>query len=259
MIARAVISSSTGPTTQWVPQTLNALLDIILPPNGSSSPQLFINAACYTVHRIWTLHEKETTHHLDSILRNPLEAWTEQVETQDPRPELQRAIQYISALSIHTPFSPDFLDYLIGQNLSLLLSLRQDLTELDAPIEISTSSAQPPGENSIAASSETIHQILLSWTRDVGLEDGVRRVIEAKQSDRAEVQYLTKIIAEAERPELANAVDQASLGTSKRGEGHTENGGSSVSPESLPALMRGEFGVVEMIGIRLMSRPAWCR
>ena len=210
MIARAVISSQSGSTMPWVPQTLDALVNIIIPPSGTSSPPLFINAACYTIHRIWSLHTTEATQHLDGSLYEPLELSVDTRDEEhvqhDPHPGVQRAIHTISALSIHTPFSPEFLDYLIGQNLSTLLSLRHYLIDLDAPIEISTPTAKSPEGDGTSDLPEIIHQILLSWMRDVELEEGIKRISEAIEKDKLDVQMLKEIIAGAERPDLRSGL-----------------------------------------------------
>jgi hypothetical protein len=200
------------PTSEWVPETLDNLLRIIAPEPGRTSPLLYVNAACYTIFRIWSLHTEDATDHLDKRLQQPLpgyraylkEEWT----TSDPPSEMQRAINCISALVIHTPFSPEFLDYLIGQNLSVLIWLRQYLLDPDACTEISSASKGSPGNDAGLALSERIHQILLSYTRDVGLEDGVRRNFDAGDEDDGDEYELDMIVAEAERSDIAKALAQ---------------------------------------------------
>jgi hypothetical protein len=121
---------------------------------------------------------------------------------------MQRAINCISALAIHTPFSPEFLDYLIGQNLSILIWLRQYLFDPDACTEIASANKGSPRNDAGLALSETIHQILLSYTRDVGLEDGVRRIFDAGDENDGDEYELDMIVAEAERSDIANALAQ---------------------------------------------------
>lgn len=168
--------------------------------------------------------------------------------------EMQRAITCISALLTHTPFSPEFLDYLIGQNLSILIWLRQYLFDPDAPIEISTSTTSSPGSDAGSTSatrgspgqdakgfgstlSKTIHQILLSWARDVGLEDGVRRISQAAEVDGFK---LNMIIAEAERSDLANAIALESSGqVAERGKG--EKNEKDPQTEALTGMIQGEY------------------
>ena len=121
---------------------------------------------------------------------------------------MQRAINCISALAIHTPFSPEFLDYLIGQNLSILIWLRQYLFDPDACTEISPANKGSPGNDAGVALSERIHQILLNWVMDVGLEDGVRRIADAGDENDGDEYELDLIIAEAERSDIATALAQ---------------------------------------------------
>jgi hypothetical protein len=222
MVARAVTEnpapSDPSKSGEWVPRTLDRLFEIIHPPPGiPPSPPLFINAACYCVFRLYLIHYWPVTDHLDKIMRVPLRAYmrdrkTDSTEHYEPPPELVKATIVIKALSIHTPFNPDFIDYIVGEYLIPLVSLRQHLiansTHPDAPIEISTSTSDKPNQAKEDNSElpETIHQLVVTWARDVELDTGVRRVIEAVRSGYAEVQEMADTIMEAERPELPRAI-----------------------------------------------------
>lgn len=264
-VARAIIApSGTTPISQWVPKTLGELLEITASSPGtqqinliagavslgSTSPPLFINAACYTIFRIWSLHTEEATEYLDQHLQQPLPEYMdycksgskESTKSSNPPAEMQKAVNRISALSIHTPFSPEFLDYLIGRNLSILISLRQYLFDADAPAKISA--AGSPGNDAGSELSKTIHQILLSWARNVGLEDGVQRVTEASKADEVDGFELDMIIAEADRHDLVEAVASK---VSDKGVGEKNIKRNKREPYTAPhsaalaALMQGEL------------------
>jgi len=227
-IAKAIIAApGNSPTTTWVPQTLDDLLRVIAPEAGRTSPLLYINAACYTIFRIWSIHEKYATYHLDKRIQEPLLGYMDHLDkestTSDPPSEIQRAINYISALAIHTPFSPEFLDYLIGKNLSNLIWLRRHLFDPDACIEISSASSGSIGNDGGVALSERIHQILLSWTRDVGLEDGVDIIAKAAEMDEADGHELDMLVTEAERSDLAETLAKKSTNARSEEEDVDEN------------------------------------
>lgn len=224
MVARAVTEnpapSTPAKVSEWVPKTLDRLFEIIHPPPGiSPSPPLFINAACYCVFRLYLLHYWEVTGHLDKIMRLPLRAYMKDrkmnsTEHYEPPPELIKATTTIKALSTNTPFDASFIDYLVGEYLIALVSLRQhlvvDSTHPDVPIEISTSTSDKTNQAKADISDlpETIHQLVVTWARDVELETGVRRVIEAVRSGYADVQEMAEMVMEAERPELSRAIVQ---------------------------------------------------
>ena len=224
MVARAVTEnpapSTPAKVSEWVPKTLDRLFEIIHPrPGIPSSPPLFINAACYCVFRLYLLHYWEVTGHLDKIMRLPLRAYMKDrkmnsTEHYEPPPELVKATTTIKALSTNTPFNASFIDYLVGEYLIALVSLRQHLiansTHPDVPIEISTSTSDKTNQAKADISDlpETIHQLVVTWARDVELETGVRRVIEAVRSGYVDVQEMAEMVVEAERPELSRAILQ---------------------------------------------------
>ena len=135
-------------------------------------------------------------------------------EHYEPPPDLIKATTTIKALSTNTPFDASFIDYLVGEYLIALVSLRQHLiansTHPDAPIEISTSTSDKTNQAKADISDlpETIHQLVVTWARDVELETGVRRVIEAVRSGYVDVQEMAEMVVEAERPELSRAILQ---------------------------------------------------
>jgi hypothetical protein len=236
------------PTTTWVPRALDDLLRIIAPEPGRTSPLLYVNAACYTIYRIWSLHTKDATDHLDKKLQEPLPGYREYLKdestTSDPPSEMQRAINCISALAVHTPFSPEFLDYLIGQNLSVLIWLRQYLFDPDACTEISSANKGSPGNDAGVALSERIHEILLNWTRNVGLEDGVRRIKDAGDESDGDAYELDMIITEAERSDIANALAKKLADEEDEEDDIYDIDQGNLA--GLPELLQGEYNPIQV-------------
>jgi hypothetical protein len=131
----------------------------------------------------------------------------------------------------------------MGQNFTIFASIHRDLTnsDPDAPIEISTPAAKLPEKNESSELAETIRQILLSWARDVGLEDGVERISEASKSDQVDVQWLERILKEAERPDLTDALNVTMSDMETKDEEGVEEDRSSPSMNLMAGLLQGDL------------------
>jgi hypothetical protein len=141
--------------------------------------------------------------------------------------ELSTSISTVQALSIHTPFSAEFLDFLITPILPSLIFIRYTLqaaSHLDAPIEISTSTpttALKPDESDLP---DTIRQLIVTWTKDIELEVAVKGIMDVLRSDRIDEKDLAEMILEAERPDLSTSVIErcANIGAGGKGDEDTK-------------------------------------